>query len=195
MKQLQHQMRLKETQLINVQSEKSEAEQVAVDMQILMLQMEDAKATMVTQLRQALQAQAVAEARSHRFENCLRHAGLCALAHCLASATIVRSFGRAHRYWCMYMLGRYTEEYSSAELELQRVLHPQSQSRTSAVAEDVGTNIGVGVDLDASKARCLVTEKELAAGRQLQLRRDAEHAASASALAARAAGVEVRLHP
>ena len=47
-----------------------------MDMRILMLQMEDAKATMVTQLQDALQSQALAEARALRLEEQLRQAGL-----------------------------------------------------------------------------------------------------------------------
>eukprot|EP01052_Picozoa_sp_SAG31_P016289 SAG31_NODE_1073_length_10065_cov_2.176701_8_plen_433_part_00 len=52
-----------EFKLSELQSEKAEAEQEAVDMRILMLQMEDAHTTVVAQLQDALQAQTAADER------------------------------------------------------------------------------------------------------------------------------------
>ena len=87
-RRLEQTLKEKNAELNNMQAEKEEAEQVALDMRILMLQTEDVKTTMVAQLQDALTAQGDTEVRASLLEEQLRQAGL------------------------------YTEEYSSAALEV-----------------------------------------------------------------------------
>lgn len=97
-RRLEQTLKTKDADLNGLQAEKAEAEQVALEMRILMLQTEDVKTTMVAQLQDALAAQADAEARADVLEEKLRQAGL------------------------------YDEEYSSAALELKRVANAQMRA-------------------------------------------------------------------
>ena len=97
---LEQTLKTKEAELNGMQAEKAEAEQVALEMRILMLQTEDVKTTMIAQLQDALAAQAAAEARADVLKEQLRQAGL------------------------------YTEEYSSAALELKRAANAQMRARS-----------------------------------------------------------------
>ena len=137
LKRLENELRLKEAELQALVAEKAEAEQVALDMRILMLQTEDVKSTMISQLQAALAAQSSAEARSALLEEKLREAGL------------------------------YTEEYSSAALEMRRASAESAlktvrsagagggaavyQQRAGSVVEGPGGAVGGGVGYDATK--------------------------------------------
>lgn len=108
-RRLEQTLKTKEAELNGLQAEKAEAEQVALDMRILMLQTEDVKTTMVTQLQDALAAQADAETRADALEERLRQAGL------------------------------YTEEYSSAALELKRAAN--AKARATARSADTAASL------------------------------------------------------
>eukprot|EP01043_Picozoa_sp_COSAG02_P024370 COSAG02_NODE_1329_length_13218_cov_16.986432_6_plen_583_part_00 len=99
-RRLEQALKTKDAELNGLQAEKAEAEQVAIDMRILMLQTEDVKTTMVAQLQDALAAQADAETRADALQEKLRQAGL------------------------------YDEEYSSAALELKRVANARMRAAT-----------------------------------------------------------------
>ena len=74
-RRLEQTLKEKDAELNNVTAEKEEAEQVALDMRILMLQTEDVKTTMVAQLQDALLSQSDTEARANLLEEQLRQAG------------------------------------------------------------------------------------------------------------------------